>query len=381
MLRTAAMSGVTPGDTVVATIFVNRLQFRPGEDFEKYPRTFAADELQTLGRPVVICPGPGEEAAARERFGRIKTPAALTVHAGGRLLLGGDQALRTLAGAGTLGLLIPPSIIMIVYGVIADVSMSLDNVLAVAGAAHGDGVADADILAPHLVFVVQGGVGDGDAADEDRLQPLQPAALGFNGYVKRKILWGTCWDCPGESGQITYREQGKPPEEVRSIFRTYIRGTTRAVEEAIRAREGKSWLVSVFHDNAGVIEATERWHLVYKVETHNSPSALDPYGGAITGIVGVNRDPFGTGMGSDLLANTWGYCFGPPDRKGELPPGLLHPRRIREGVGRQDSHRDPRAIGRNFPCLEHRLHIGGRVACVEYRSWIGRWHEAIDHHL
>jgi phosphoribosylformylglycinamidine synthase len=104
------------------------------------------------------------------------------------------------------------------------------------------------------------------------------------------------------------------------------------VDEAIRAREGRSWLVSVFHDNAGVVEASDRYHLVYKVETHNSPSALDPYGGAITGIVGVNRDPFGTGMGSDLLSNTWGYCFGPPDWKGELPPGLLHPRRIRDGV-------------------------------------------------
>ena len=131
---------------------------------------------------------------------------------------------------------------------------------------------------------------------------------------------------------VSYREEGRAPEVIRSIFKTFIRGTTEAVEEGIRAREGKSWLVSVFHDNAGVIEATDRFHLVYKVETHNSPSALDPYGGAITGIVGVNRDPFGTGMGSDLLSNTWGYCFGPPDWKGELPPGLLHPRRIRDGV-------------------------------------------------
>jgi phosphoribosylformylglycinamidine synthase len=73
-------------------------------------------------------------------------------------------------------------------------------------------------------------------------------------------------------------------------------------------------------------------HLVYKVETHNSPSALDPYGGAITGIVGVNRDPFGTGLGSDLLANVWGYCFASPFFNGELPEGLLHPRRIRDGV-------------------------------------------------
>ena len=151
---------------------------------------------------------------------------------------------------------------------------------------------------------------------------LECLAQTWSEHCKHKIMNAT----------LTYREEGKAPEEIRSIFKTFIRGTTEAVDEAIQEREGKSWLVSVFHDNAGVIEATDAYHLVYKVETHNSPSALDPYGGAMTGIVGVNRDPFGTGMGSDLLSNTWGYCFGPPDWKGELPPGLLHPRRIRDGV-------------------------------------------------
>ncbi len=151
---------------------------------------------------------------------------------------------------------------------------------------------------------------------------LECLAQTWSEHCKHKIFNAT----------ITYREPGKPPEEIRSLFKRYIRGTTEAVDEAIVAREGKSWLVSVFHDNAGVIAATDAYHLVFKVETHNSPSALDPYGGAITGIVGVNRDPFGTGLGADLLSNVWGYCFGPPAWQGELPPGLLHPRRIREGV-------------------------------------------------
>jgi len=151
---------------------------------------------------------------------------------------------------------------------------------------------------------------------------LECLAQTWSEHCKHKIF----------NADVVYREPGRPPEEIRSIFQQYIRGTTSAVEEAIVAREGKSWLVSVFHDNAGVIAATPAYHLVFKVETHNSPSALDPYGGAITGIVGVNRDPFGTGLGADLLCNVWGYCFGPPDWKGELPPGLLHPRRIREGV-------------------------------------------------
>lgn len=71
-----------------------------------------------------------------------------------------------------------------------------------------------------------------------------------------------------------------------------------------------------------------------KVETHNTPSALDPYGGAITGILGVNRDPFGTGKGCKLLFNTDVLCFAPPDYDEPLPPRLLHPKRVFKGVHR-----------------------------------------------
>jgi phosphoribosylformylglycinamidine synthase II len=69
-----------------------------------------------------------------------------------------------------------------------------------------------------------------------------------------------------------------------------------------------------------------------KVETHNSPSALDPYGGALTGIVGCNRDPAGTGRGFKLLFNTDVFCFADPFYKGEIPPRLFHPRRVLKGV-------------------------------------------------
>ena len=120
------------------------------------------------------------------------------------------------------------------------------------------------------------------------------------------------------------------------LFRRYIRGATAAVAEAREKAQvdpdDASFLVSVFHDNAGVVRFTEADHLVYKVETHNSPSALDPYGGAMTGIVGVNRDSFGTGRGADLLTNVWGYCLGDPRYEGKIPAGLMHPRRIRDGV-------------------------------------------------
>jgi phosphoribosylformylglycinamidine synthase len=81
-----------------------------------------------------------------------------------------------------------------------------------------------------------------------------------------------------------------------------------------------------------VIRFNKDWSLVFKVETHNSPSALDPYGGALTGIVGVNRDPFGTGMGARLIFNTDVFCFASPFYDQPLPPRLLHPRRIFEGV-------------------------------------------------
>ncbi|MGH9464647.1 MAG: AIR synthase-related protein [Thermoanaerobaculia bacterium] len=153
---------------------------------------------------------------------------------------------------------------------------------------------------------------------------LECLAQTWSEHCKHKIFNAT----------IEYREGDGPPETIRSLFATYIRGATEEIDRELVARDGRSWLVSVFHDNAGVVAFDESVHLVYKVETHNSPSALDPYGGAITGIVGVNRDTFGTGRGADLLVNVWGYCFASPFFQGELPPGLLHPKRVRDGVHR-----------------------------------------------
>jgi len=129
------------------------------------------------------------------------------------------------------------------------------------------------------------------------------------------------------NGVIEYRDQTGRKLTVDSLFKSYIRRVTEQL--------ASPWLLSVFSDNAGVIRFNDRLALVYKVETHNSPSALDPYGGAMTGIVGVNRDPFGTGLGAHLIANVWGYCLGDPQMPSEaIPQGLLHPRRIRDGVHR-----------------------------------------------
>jgi len=95
----------------------------------------------------------------------------------------------------------------------------------------------------------------------------------------------------------------------------------------------KEWCISVFDDNAGVVEFDDTSAVCFKVETHNRPSALDPYGGSATGIGGVIRDPMGTGLGARPIANTDIFCFGLPDKKlEEIPKGVLHPRRVMKGV-------------------------------------------------
>lgn len=129
------------------------------------------------------------------------------------------------------------------------------------------------------------------------------------------------------AGTVEYKDEETGEQEtINSLYKTYVKASTKKIGEEI------DWLVSVFTDNAGIIKFSEDNHLVYKVETHNSPSALDPFGGSMTGIVGVNRDPMGTGMGAELVSNVWGYCLGSPFYDKEMPEGLMHPRRIRDGV-------------------------------------------------
>ena len=71
--------------------------------------------------------------------------------------------------------------------------------------------------------------------------------------------------------------------------------------------------MSVFEDNAGVVRFDDEFNVCFKVETHNHPSALEPYGGANTGLGGVIRDPLGTGLGAKPICNTDVFCFAPPD--------------------------------------------------------------------
>ncbi len=148
---------------------------------------------------------------------------------------------------------------------------------------------------------------------------LEALAQTWSEHCKHKIF----------SAKIDYEDENGNSETIDSLFKTYIVGATRD----IRKQMGKDdFCLSVFKDNAGVIRFNDDWSMVFKVETHNSPSALDPYGGALTGIVGVNRDGYGTGMGARLIFNTDVFCFASPFYDKPLPPRLLHPRRIFDGV-------------------------------------------------
>jgi phosphoribosylformylglycinamidine synthase subunit PurSL len=131
------------------------------------------------------------------------------------------------------------------------------------------------------------------------------------------------------AGRILYRDCSGQRQ-----FENMLRETIFAATQKIRKEAGdRDWCVSVFSDNAGVVRFDEQYNVVFKVETHNHPSALEPYGGANTGIGGVIRDPMGTGMGAKPICNTDVFCFAPPDTPPEsLPPGVLHPRRVMQGV-------------------------------------------------
>jgi phosphoribosylformylglycinamidine synthase II len=183
-------------------------------------------------------------------------------------------------------------------------------------------------LSPEEMQVIQGYVRKADVKENrqkigvgEKITDVELEAIAqtWSEHCKHKIF----------QARITYIDEDGTEEIIEGLFDTYIKGAT----EAIRRSLGKNDpCLSVFIDNAGVVAFNEDWSLCFKVETHNTPSALDPYGGALTGIVGVNRDPFGTGKGAKLIFNTDTFCFAPPDWSGPLPERVLHPKRIFEGV-------------------------------------------------
>jgi len=116
-------------------------------------------------------------------------------------------------------------------------------------------------------------------------------------------------------------------EQIDNLLKKTIMQATREINHP--------FCLSVFHDNSGIIDFDEDYGICFKVETHNHPSALEPYGGAATGTGGVIRDILGTGLGAKPIMNTDVFCFGLPDFDyHELPEGILHPKTIIKGVVR-----------------------------------------------
>jgi len=127
-------------------------------------------------------------------------------------------------------------------------------------------------------------------------------------------------------GKFHYRDlRSGEAQIVDNLFKTCIEAPTLQIQQQ------KDWVVSVLWDNAGVARFDENHHYAITGETHNSPSNMEAYGGALTGIVGIYRDIMGTGKGARLVAGLYGYCVGPRDYSGPLRPHL-HPRRLLNGV-------------------------------------------------
>jgi len=111
--------------------------------------------------------------------------------------------------------------------------------------------------------------------------------------------------------------------KIRSLFRTYIAKVTKELKP--------SWCFSVFEDNAGIVDFDRDFAIAAKVETHNHPSAIEPFGGAATGVGGVIRDILG--VWGDPIACMDVLGFGPLDYDyAKLPPGIKHPKHVYNGV-------------------------------------------------
>lgn len=193
-----------------------------------------------------------------------------------------------------------------------------------------------------LVKIGKEGIKNADGSSRGPLALSLRAMRIIRDYFKK--LGRNPTDIELESLAQTWSEHCKhtifadPLDEVKEgIYRKYIKGAT----QEIRAKKGKrDFCVSVFTDNSGAIAFDEKYLVTHKVETHNAPSALDPFGGSVTAIVGVNRDCLGFGLGAKPIANIYGFCVGNPQvspelfRDKERKQQLLPARRILEGVVR-----------------------------------------------
>lgn len=199
---------------------------------------------------------------------------------------------------------------------------------------------DLEVSDEELGRIGKEGIRNSDASRRGPLALDLESLKTIRDYFRRKGRMPT--DVELESLAQTWSEHCKhtifadPIDDVKDgLYRSYIKAATNAV----RRKKGKDdFCVSVFSDNSGAIAFDDEYLVTHKVETHNSPSALDPFGGSITGIVGVNRDTIGFGLGAKPVVNLYGFCFADPKdtttlyRDREKRQKMLSARRIMEGV-------------------------------------------------
>jgi phosphoribosylformylglycinamidine synthase len=148
---------------------------------------------------------------------------------------------------------------------------------------------------------------------------LETIAQTWSEHCCHKTL-GSAVDHVGPAGPASYD----------NLLKETVFAATRSIRAALGSGD---WCVSVFKDNSGVVRFDGDHDVCVKVETHNHPSAIEPYGGAATGLGGVIRDVLGTGLGAKPIANLDVFCVAPTDTPAaDLPPGVIHPRRLLAGV-------------------------------------------------
>jgi phosphoribosylformylglycinamidine synthase len=175
------------------------------------------------------------------------------------------------------------------------------------------------------------------AEDEDLLEISQTMGLALSlgemrairGHYSRPLTdveiqtFGQTWSehCIHKTFKGIVEVEGG--RRINGLLKEYIMRATKELN--------KPWCYSVFEDNAGLIEFDQGYLVAAKVETHNHPSAVEPFGGAATGVGGVIRDILG--VWGEPIGNVDVLCFGPLDLPYEsLPPGLKHPSYIYKGV-------------------------------------------------
>lgn len=149
---------------------------------------------------------------------------------------------------------------------------------------------------------------------DPRRMELETLAQTWSEHCKHKTL----------TGRVRFQDGARE-----HVYDNLLKGTIAHVTHTLN----RDFCVSVFVDNAGIIRFDDEDSVCIKVETHNRPSAIEPFGGAGTGVGGVIRDVLGTGLGARPIASTDVFCFAPPDMPAAaVPAGCMHPASIMKGV-------------------------------------------------